>query len=63
MLLSRKVRLEHWHPQLVKGEAAFVTLLRDWLEITRQDRMTVKMIIVMVDIEYCCQIERRNNLY
>ena len=21
---SRKVRLEHWHPQLVKGEAAFV---------------------------------------
>ena len=22
--VSRKVRLEHWHPQLVKEEAAFV---------------------------------------
>ena len=23
-VVSRKVRLEHWHPQLVKEEAAFV---------------------------------------
>ena len=40
-LESTKVRLEHWHPQLVRGEAAFRSLLTTFSKGEQEARARV----------------------
>ena len=47
-LESMKVRLEHWQPMLVKGEAAFSTV-REFTTVRRKEEMrTGRMVILLV---------------
>ena len=46
-LESTKVRLEHWQPMLVKGEAAFSTAWEFTMATTMEERMMERMLILL----------------
>ena len=58
--MSRKVRLEHWHPQLVKEEAAFV------FSTTRQVALSTRVARILAWVNMlgldCCTLEDENVL-
>jgi hypothetical protein len=43
-----KVRLEHWQPMLVKGEAAFSTVRELTTVRRKEERRTSRMVILLV---------------
>ena len=58
--VSRKVRLEHWHPQLVKEEAAFV------FSTTRQVALSTRVARILAWVNMmgldCSTLEDENVL-
>ena len=42
-----KVRLEHWHPMLVKGEAAFSTTWEFTMARRKEERMMDRTLILL----------------